>query len=320
MRVVVAGGAGFLGSHICDDLLARGDDVIAVDNLCTGSLDNIAQQDGNDHFGFMNLDVAQDISIDGAVDAIVNLASPASPTAYLAMPLETMAVGSDGTRHLLELAEEKNARFVQASTSEIYGDPLVHPQTEDYWGNVNPIGPRSVYDESKRFGEALVMAHRRARGTNAGIARIFNTYGPRLAPGDGRVVSNFICQALLGQPLTIYGHGEQTRSLCYVSDTTRGLLKLIDSNEAGPVNLGNPAELSILELAQRILTATSSSSTLVFSDLPVDDPQQRCPNIEYAKKVLNWAPTVTLQEGLADTIEFFKSKMGHHSDVPSLTE
>ncbi len=319
MRVVVAGGAGFLGSHLCDSLLARGDEVVAIDNLSTGTLENVAHHEPTNRFRFVLADVTRDIPLEGTVDAVVNLASPASPAAYLAMPLETMSVGSEGTRRLLELATSNRARFVQASTSEVYGDPLVHPQREDYWGNVNPIGPRSVYDESKRFAEALVMAYRRARASNVGIARIFNTYGPRLAPGDGRVVSNFICQALRGEPLTVYGDGHQTRSLCFVADTVRGLVLLIDSKESGPVNLGNPTELTIMALAQEILKATSSASTIEFKDLPVDDPQQRCPDVALAGAALGWAPEVALRAGLVETIHYFESKMDGHPDAPSLT-
>jgi dTDP-glucose 4,6-dehydratase len=316
---LVAGGAGFLGSHLCDSLLARGDEVVAIDNLSTGSLENVAHHESTDRFHFLMADVTHDMPIEGSVDAIVNLASPASPSAYLAMPLETMLVGSEGTRRLLELAQKDGARFIQASTSEVYGDPLVHPQREDYWGNVNPIGPRSVYDESKRFAEALVMAYGRARATNVGIARIFNTYGPRLAPGDGRVVSNFICQALRGEPLTVYGDGHQTRSLCFVADTVRGLLSLLDSEESGPVNLGNPTELTILALAQEIVKATSSSSTIEFRDLPVDDPQQRCPDIALAEASLGWAPEVPLGAGLAETIHYFESKLQSYPDASSMT-
>jgi dTDP-glucose 4,6-dehydratase len=312
MRVVVAGGAGFLGSHLCDLLLSRGDTVVAVDDLSTGNIENIAHQIPNENFSFVQSDVSREVPIEGSVDAVANLASPASPVDYLALPLETMAVGSEGTRRLLELAERSGARFVQASTSEVYGDPLVHPQSEDNWGNVNPVGPRSVYDESKRFGEALVMAHYRERKTNAGVARIFNTYGPRMAPSDGRVVSNFIYQALLGQPLTVYGDGSQTRSLCYVSDTAQGLLSLIDSREVGPINLGNPAELTIMELAERVLQMTSSSSPIDYRDLPVDDPHRRQPDISLAQKLLGWTPEVPLDVGLAETIDYFTSWIVQH--------
>ncbi|HEY8081506.1 MAG TPA: UDP-glucuronic acid decarboxylase family protein [Acidimicrobiales bacterium] len=307
MRVVVAGGAGFLGSHLCDALCARGDEVIAVDNLCTGSRSNVAHLGSQTRFTFIEGDVSSGVRVDGAVDAVCNLASPASPPQYLALPLETLAVGSDGTRHLLELAEGSGARFLQASTSEVYGDPEVHPQREDYWGNVNPVGPRSVYDESKRFGEALTMAHHRALGTDVGIARIFNTYGPRLAPGDGRVVSNFIVQALDKEPLTVYGDGSQTRSLCYVDDLVAGLLALLDSHETGPVNLGNPAELTVLELAKRVLEATGSTSDIVHRDLPTDDPSRRRPDIALAASLLGWSPSVPLETGLARTIEHFRT-------------
>jgi dTDP-glucose 4,6-dehydratase len=307
VRVVVAGGAGFLGSHLCDALCARGDEVIAVDNLCTGSRSNVAHLGSQTRFTFIEGDVSSGVRVDGAVDAVCNLASPASPPQYLALPLETLAVGSDGTRHLLELAEGSGARFLQASTSEVYGDPEVHPQREDYWGNVNPVGPRSVYDESKRFGEALTMAHHRALGTDVGIARIFNTYGPRLAPGDGRVVSNFIVQALDKEPLTVYGDGSQTRSLCYVDDLVAGLLALLDSHETGPVNLGNPAELTVLELAKRVLEATGSTSDIVHRDLPTDDPSRRRPDIALAASLLGWSPTVPLETGLARTIEHFRT-------------
>ena len=307
MRVVVAGGAGFLGSHLCDALLARDYEVIALDNLCTGSRDNIAHLDANRAFSFELCDVSSPgWTVEGHVDGVFSLASPASPPAYLALPLETLAVGSDGTRHLLELAERDGARIVHASTSEVYGDPVVHPQREDYWGNVNPIGPRSVYDESKRFAEALAMAHHRTLGADVGIVRIFNTYGPRLAPGDGRVVSNFIVQALRGEPLTVYGDGSQTRSLCYVDDLVAGLLAMFDASASGPVNLGNPTELTVLELAHRVLEATGSSSQIVHHALPTDDPVRRRPDITLAGELLGWAPVVSVEAGLALTIEHFE--------------
>jgi dTDP-glucose 4,6-dehydratase len=307
VRVVVAGGAGFLGSHLCDLLLARDDVVVAVDNLCTGFEHNIAQHETNPRFEFVQADVSEDVPVSGQVDAVVNLASPASPQAYLSMPLQTLKVGSEGTRRLLELATRAGARFVQASTSEVYGDPSVHPQREDYWGNVNPVGPRSVYDESKRFGEALVMAYRRAAGANVGIARIFNTYGPRLSVGDGRVVSNFIMQALRGDPVTVYGDGSQTRSLCYVADMVSGLVALLDSDVTGPVNLGNPAELTVLELATRIIELTGSSSVVEHRELPTDDPERRQPDVALAARLLGWAPVTGLEEGLEATIDFFKN-------------
>jgi dTDP-glucose 4,6-dehydratase len=307
VRVVVAGGAGFLGSHLCDALLARGDEVVALDNLCTGSMDNVAGAQRNPSFRFVELDVLECVDVDGAVDAVMNLASPASPPVYLSMPLETLGAGSEGTRRLLELAAKHSARFVHASSSEVYGEPAVHPQREDYWGNVNPIGPRSVYDESKRFAEALTMAHHRALGTDVGIARIFNTYGPRLAPRDGRVVSTFIVQALRGEPLAVFGDGTQTRSLCYVDDLVRGLLSLLDHDVTGPVNLGNPAELTVLELARLVVAATGSDSTIVHAELPVDDPTRRQPDVSLAASLLGWAPTITLDEGLATTVAHFRS-------------
>jgi len=307
VRVVVAGGAGFLGSHLSDLLLARGDDVIVIDNLCTGFERNIAHHETNPHFCFVNADVSLEVPVAGPVDAVVNLASPASPQAYLSMPLQTLAVGSEGTRRLIELASQHDARFIQASTSEVYGDPSEHPQREDYWGNVNPIGPRSVYDESKRFSEALVMAHQRAAGTNVGIARIFNTYGPRLSPGDGRVVSNFILQALHGDPVTVYGDGSQTRSLCFVADIVSGLLALLDASVTGPVNLGNPSELTVLDLARLIIELTGSTSSIEHQELPTDDPERRQPDVALAARLLGWAPVTALDEGLAATIRFFSS-------------
>jgi len=307
VRVVVAGGAGFVGSHLCDALLARGDEVIALDNLCTGSMRNLIAAERHDTFHFIECDVSLDIPDVGAVDAVMHLASPASPPAYLAMPLETLAVGSEGTRRLLELAAGNGARFVLASTSEVYGDPLEHPQREEYWGNVNPIGPRSVYDESKRFAEALTFAHHRALDAAIGIARIFNTYGPRLSPGDGRVVSTFIAQALRGDPLTVFGDGSQTRSLCYVSDLVAGLIALLDTDVIGPVNLGNPLEFTVLEIAQRVLEATGSASTIVYDALPTDDPTRRRPDIARAAALLGWSPVVSFETGLARTIEYFRS-------------
>lgn len=307
MRVAVAGGAGFLGSHLCDALLSRGDEVVALDNLSTGELSNLAAAHEHPRFQFVRCDVSVEVPVDGGVDAVMNLASPASPPAYLAMPLETLAVGSEGTRRLLELAERSGARFVLASTSEVYGDPEVHPQREEYWGHVNPIGPRSVYDESKRFAEALTMAHHRARGADVGIARIFNTYGPRLAPGDGRVVSNFVVQALRGEPLTVYGDGTQTRSFCYVDDLVAGLLALLDRDATGPVNLGNPFELTMLDLAERVLAATGSSSRLEHRALPTDDPTRRRPDIALAAELLGWSPAVGFDDGLARTVRYFGS-------------
>ncbi len=309
-RVLVAGGAGFLGSHLCDLLLGRGDTVVCLDDLTTGSLDNIAHLEGHRQFTFAVADVVHEVPVDGAVDAVCHLASPASPPAYLARPLETLAVGSEGTRRLLDVAERSSARFLLASTSEVYGDPEVHPQVESYRGNVDPVGPRSVYDEAKRFAEALTMAAHRARGVDVCIARIFNTYGPRLAAGDGRVVSNFVSQALRGEDLTVYGDGSQTRSLCYAADEVRGLAALLDSTVTGPVNIGNPDERSVLELAHKVLEVTGSRSGIAYLPLPTDDPTRRCPDIAEAWRLLGWQPEVGLDEGLARTVEYLAQRMG----------
>jgi nucleoside-diphosphate-sugar epimerase len=309
--VVVAGGAGFLGSHLCERLLRRGDSVICLDDLSSGSPDNVAHLVASPGFSLMVGDVSRgiDLGTEGPIDAVCNLASPASPPDYLRRPLETLAVGSEGTRRLLALAGQHQARFLMASTSEIYGDPAVHPQSEDYRGNVDPTGPRSVYDEAKRFAEALTMATHRAHGVNVGIARIFNTYGPRLAPGDGRVVSNFISQALSGEPLTVYGAGTQTRSLCYVDDEITGLLALLDSSLVGPVNIGNPDERTVLELAHLVLELSGSDSPITFAPLPLDDPTRRCPDIALARSALGWEPTIALRDGLARTISYMASQL-----------
>lgn len=310
-RVVVAGGAGFLGSHLCDRLVARGDTVACLDDLSTGSKENVAHLLDHERFTLIVTDVSESLGPDdlGPVDAVCNLASPGSPPAYLARPLATLAVGSEGTRRLLELARAHGARFLMASTSEVYGDPEIHPQVESYRGNVDPTGPRSVYDEGKRFSESLTMTMHRMHGVDVGIARIFNTYGPRLAPGDGRVVSNFMAQALRGRPLTVYGDGTQTRSLCFVDDQISGLLALLDSSLTGPVNIGNPDERSVLELAQVVLEVTGSSSDVVFEPLPVDDPTRRCPDITLARRELGWEPTVALREGLERTITYFEERV-----------
>ncbi len=310
-RVVVAGGAGFLGSHLCDRLIERGDTVVCLDDLSTGTQENVAHLQGHDRFSLVVTDVSEKVELEDAskVDAVCNLASPASPPAYLARPLDTLAVGSEGTRRLLELAREHHARFLMASTSEVYGDPAVHPQVEGYRGNVDPTGPRSVYDEAKRFAEALTMAMHRTHGVNVGIARIFNTYGPRLSPGDGRVVSNFIVQALRGEPLTVYGDGSQTRSLCFVDDEIAGLLALLDSSLVGPVNVGNPDERSMLDLARFVLEVTGSPSDIVFEPLPTDDPTRRCPDITLARRELGWAPTIGLREGIERTIDYFAQRV-----------
>ena len=310
-RVVVAGGAGFLGSHLCDFLVGRGDTVVCLDDLSTGSHENIAHLLGEERFSLIVTDVSEKVELEdeSKIDAVCNLASPASPPAYLARPFDTLAVGSEGTRRLLELTRAHDARFLMASTSEVYGDPEVHPQVESYRGNVDPTGPRSVYDEAKRFAESLTMAMHRTHGVNVGIARIFNTYGPRLSPGDGRVVSNFIVQALRGEPLTVYGDGTQTRSLCYVDDEIRGLVALLDSSLTGPVNIGNPDERSMLDLAHFVLEVTGSSSEIVFRPLPTDDPTRRCPDITLARNELGWSPTVGLREGIQRTIEYFSGRV-----------
>jgi len=302
-RLVVLGGAGFLGSHLCDHLLARGDEVVCVDDFSTGRRDNLAHLASRPRCSLVEADVSEGIPVDGAVDGVFHLASPASPPDYLARPLQTLAAGSEGTRHGLELAAACGARFLLASTSEVYGDPTVHPQVESYWGNVNPVGPRSVYDEAKRFAEALTMAHARTLGTDVAVARIFNTYGPRLRPDDGRVVSNFVVQALRGDDLTIYGDGSQTRSLCYVADEVAGLVALFDSDLTGPVNIGNPDEYTVSELARTIIEVTGSSSGVVHRPLPVDDPTRRRPDITLARNALGWEPTTPLAEGLALTAD-----------------
>jgi len=305
-RIVVTGGAGFVGSHLCDALVARGDHVVCVDNLCTGRRSNVEHLLGNERFEFCEADLIHELPVDGHVDGVMHLASPASPPEYLRMPLESLDVGSIGTRRALELARQSNARFVLASTSEVYGDPLVHPQTEEYWGNVNPIGPRAVYDEAKRFAETLTMTYRRLYDLPTGIARIFNTYGPRLRPADGRVVSNFLVQAMEGRPLTVYGDGSQTRSFCYVDDQVRGQIALLDSDIAGPVNIGNPGEFTMLELAQLVIELVDGTpSDLRFEPLPQDDPTRRRPDITRAMELLGWEPRVDLREGLRRTYESY---------------
>ncbi len=310
-RVVVAGGAGFLGSHLCERLIERGDAVVCLDDLSTGTRENVAHLIGQERFRLVVVDVSEKVELDEAapVDAVCHLASPASPPAYLERPLATLAVGSEGTRRLLELAHHHGARFLMASTSEVYGDPEVHPQVESYRGNVDPTGPRSVYDEAKRFAESLTMAMHRTRGVDVGIARIFNTYGPRLSPGDGRVVSNFIVQALRGEPLTVYGDGSQTRSFCFVDDQISGLLALLDSRLVGPVNIGNPDERSIMELARFVLEVTGSRGEISHRPLPEDDPTRRCPDITLARTELGWEPRVDLPEGIERTIAYFAERV-----------
>ena len=309
-RAVITGGAGFLGSHLSDRLLAEGYDVVAVDNLVTGSRDNIAHLSGNPKFEYLNIDIIQPYTVPGPVDMVYNFASPASPVDYLELPLETLLVGSIGTHNTLELAREKGARFLTASTSEVYGDPTVHPQPEEYFGNVNPHGTRAVYDEAKRYSEAVTFAYRRKFDMDAKIVRIFNTYGPRMRIKDGRVVPAFISQALRGEPLTIFGDGMQTRSFCYVSDLIDGIYKLSVSEQSGPINVGNPIERTMLQFAEEILKATGSKSTIIHLPLPTaDDPKQRRPDITKARALLGWEPVVTLEEGLKDTIAYFQKKL-----------
>jgi dTDP-glucose 4,6-dehydratase len=307
MRMVVTGAAGFLGSHLCDYLLSKGHAVIGLDNLITGSTRNIEHLAGNDRFSFVKHDVTEYMYITGPVDAVLHFASPASPVDYLEYPIQTLKVGALGTHKALGLAREKKARLLLASSSEVYGDPLVHPQNEDYWGNVNPIGPRGVYDEAKRFAEALTFAYHRTHGIDTKIARIFNTYGPRMRTGDGRVVPNFIAQALSGKPLTVYGDGTQTRSFCYVSDLIDGIYRLLISETNEPVNLGNPNEMQIIEFAKKVIELTRGESDIVFERLPVDDPKVRQPDIGKAKQLLGWEPKIRLGEGLNLTVEFFRS-------------
>jgi dTDP-glucose 4,6-dehydratase len=306
---VVTGAAGFLGSHLVDLLLARGHKIIAIDNFVTGSVDNIAHLGGNPSFKFIQQDVTEFIFLDVPVDYVWHFASPASPIDYLELPIQTLKVGSLGTHKALGLAKNKNARFLLASTSEIYGDPLEHPQTESYWGNVNTIGPRGCYDEAKRFAEALAMAYHREHGVETRIVRIFNTYGPRMRLHDGRVVPAFISQALKHRPVTVFGRGQQTRSFCYVSDLVEGIYRLMMSACDQPVNIGNPAEMTVLEFAKEIIRATGSRSKISFKPLPQDDPRQRRPDITRAGKVLGWAPQVPLAEGLVKTIDYFRRKV-----------
>jgi dTDP-glucose 4,6-dehydratase len=308
-RIVVTGGAGFLGSNLCETLIARGDQVVAIDNLITGDVANIEPLIGQPGFEFVHYDVTKYVHVGGHVDAIMHFASPASPKDYLDMPIQTLKVGSLGTHHCLGLAREKQAKFFLASTSEVYGDPQVHPQPESYWGHVNPVGPRGVYDEAKRFAEALTMAYHRSHGVDVRIVRIFNTYGPRMRPSDGRVVSNFLVQALTGRPLTIYGDGSQTRSFTYVSDEVRGIVALLDSDYVGPMNIGNDGEFSLNELAKFVLDVTNSSSEIVYEDLPVDDPTQRKPDLTLARAVLGFEPQVQLRDGLVTTADYFARKL-----------
>ncbi len=307
-RTLVTGGAGFLGSHLCEYLLQQGHQVIAMDNLLTGNITNIEHLQG-ENFKFIKHDVTEYLYVAGNIDYVLHFASPASPLDYLQLPIQTLKVGALGTHKALGLALSKKATFLLASTSEVYGDPLVHPQTEDYWGNVNPVGPRGVYDEAKRFAEALTMAYHRYHQVNTKIARIFNTYGPRMRPNDGRAIPTFIPQALRNQPITIFGDGSQTRSFCFVSDLIEGIYKLLMSDINDPINLGNPQEMTIKEMAEAVIKVTGSRSEIIYKPLPVDDPRVRQPNINRAKKLLGWQPTVNLEEGLKITTEWFKTQM-----------
>jgi dTDP-glucose 4,6-dehydratase len=310
MRLLVTGAAGFLGSHLCDRLLADGHRVIGMDNYVTGAPANLAHLMHHEAFQFVRQDVTTFLEVEGPVDGIFHFASPASPIDYLELPIQTLKVGSLGTHKTLGLARAKRARFFLASTSEVYGDPLIHPQPESYWGNVNPVGPRGVYDEAKRFAEAMVMAYHRFHGLDTRIVRIFNTYGPRMRPRDGRVVSNFIVQALRGEPLTVYGDGSQTRSFCYVDDLIEGIVRLFERGSAEPTNVGNPIEFTVRQLADRVLALTGSNSAVVERPLPTDDPKVRQPDITRARETLGWEPRVSLDDGLKRTIEYFRGVVG----------
>ncbi|WP_338747764.1 UDP-glucuronic acid decarboxylase family protein [Janibacter alittae] len=318
MRAVVTGGAGFLGSHLCERLLARGDEVIALDNFVTGDPKNVSHLRSDPHFELRQVDVTRDVRVEGDVDLILHFASPASPVDYLQLPIETLEVGSIGTMHALSLARDKGARFVLASTSEVYGDPQVHPQPESYWGHVNPVGPRGVYDEAKRFGEAVTLAHRNTHGINTGIVRIFNTFGPRMRPNDGRAIPNFIRQSLAGDPVTVAGDGSQTRSICFVDDLVAGILALADSDHPGPVNIGNPHEISMHDLAAWIIELAGSTSVIEYIPRPVDDPTVRQPDTTLARHLLGWGPEVDIETALRRTIDWFRteSQMAHRSHLP----
>lgn len=317
---LVTGGAGFLGSHLCERLLAESHRVICVDNLLTGNRQNIEHLFGREDFVFVEHDVTKPYEIDEALDNVLHFASPASPIDYLELPIQTLKVGSLGTHNMLGLAKVKGARYLQASTSEVYGDPLVHPQPESYWGNVNPVGPRGVYDEAKRFAEAMVMAYHRVHGIETRIVRIFNTYGPRMRPRDGRVVPAFIDQALHGRPLTVFGDGSQTRSFCYVDDLVEGIWRLLNSDVREPVNIGNPHEMTILEFAETVTRLINPDSKVTFKPLPVDDPKTRQPDISSARKYLGWEPTVSLEDGLVSTIKYFRELLGLAETPPGETE
>ena len=307
MRVLITGAAGFLGSHLCDRFLAEGHEVVGLDNFVTGHADNVAHLTGNPKFRFHRHDISNETYIEGPLDGVLHFASPASPIDYLRLPIQTLKVGALGTHNALGIAKAKGARFFLASTSEVYGDPLVHPQKEDYWGNVNPVGPRGVYDEAKRFAEAMTMAYHRYHGVDTRIIRIFNTYGPRMRPRDGRVVSNFIVQALRGEPITIYGDGSQTRSFCYVADEIDGIYRLFMHGDNDPTNIGNPDEYTIRQLAELVVELTGTKAPIVHEPLPQDDPKQRKPDISKAKRQLGWEPRVHVRDGVAKTIEYFRA-------------
>ncbi|AEN73727.1 UDP-glucuronate decarboxylase [Rhodothermus marinus SG0.5JP17-172] len=309
-RTLITGGAGFIGSHLCERFLAEGHEVICMDNFITGSPDNIAHLIGHERFHFIHHDVTNFIYVEGPLDYVLHFASPASPADYLKYPIQTLKVGALGTHKALGLAKAKGARFLLASTSEVYGDPLVHPQPEDYWGNVNPVGLRGVYDEAKRFAEAMTMAYHRYHGVDVRIVRIFNTYGPRMRLDDGRALPTFMTQALKGEPITVYGDGSQTRSFQYIDDLVEGIYRLLMSDYVGPVNIGNPEEISILEFAKEIIELTGSKSEIVFKPLPADDPKVRQPDISLARRVLGWEPKVSRREGLRRTLEYFKQRLG----------
>ena len=309
MRAVITGGAGFLGSHLCELMLERGWEVLCLDNLVTGNEANVAHLLPNQKFRLARHDVSRFIDVQGPVEAVLHFASPASPPDYLRLPIQTMKVGALGTHNSLGLALAKNARYLLASTSECYGDPNISPQPESYWGNVNPVGPRGVYDEAKRYAEAMTMAYHRYHGLKTHIVRIFNTYGPRMRLNDGRALPNFLYQALVGQPITVYGDGSQTRSFCYVSDLLEGIYRLLESDERAPTNIGNPQEITILEFAERVRKLVGASAPIVFHPLPQDDPKQRCPDIAKAKRLLNWEPKITLEDGLQRTYEYFRAQL-----------
>lgn len=312
-RIVITGGGGFIGSHLCESFLNRGDEVVCIDNFSTGNRENVASFSSHSRFTFVQQDVSRTIQVDGPLDMVLHFASPASPVDYLELPIPTLKVGSLGTHNALGLAKSKNALFLLASTSEVYGDPLVRPQKEDYWGNVNPIGPRGVYDEAKRFAEAMTMAYHRYHNLNTRIVRIFNTFGPRMRMKDGRVVPNFISQALKGEDLTIYGKGKQTRSFQYIDDLIRGLVRLVETDYHLPINIGNPHEMSVLDFAHKILELTGSKSSITFHPLPQDDPQVRQPDISKAREVLGWEPQVSLEIGLRQTIRFYQKQIQERS-------